>query len=323
MTDYPVACYDTTSDCDAIEGMVLAEKKRVREKANKEIEWDLEGLLAAYEEETGSALSRAQVNRYLREGLLPPASDKGIFQEPHLERLRMIDYLRSRYGMSLKDISGLFGVIEGVPVGDASGEAEVEKAEVDRRQAILGNASELFARKGYHGTTIDEIVQATGIAKGTFYIYFDSKEALLLEVVRQLVDETMKQIDLKLSNGEDRDFITSVEMKGQEFLELYLSKSEILYMLIGETVGNPRLLNQLRNVFRQLAETLEEDLRKGVEAGVVFPYPDLKTISYALVGVGQTLAIMLSMSDQAQFEKTGKTVHQFMQRAFAPEKNKR
>lgn len=296
----------------------MAEKKRGREKASGEAEWDLGGLLAAYEAETGSNLSRAQVSRYLREGLLPPSDGRDTFREHHLDRLRMIDYLRSRYGMSLEDIAGLFGAIGGVPTGEAVQEAGEEKAEVDRRQAIIGNASELFAAKGYHGTTIDEIVQATGIAKGTFYIYFDSKEALLLEVVRQLIDETMQKIDRKLSSGEERDFLTSIEMKGQEFVELYMGKSEILYMLIGETVGNPRLLDQLKDVFRQLAETVEEDLLRGVEAGVVFPYPDLKTISYGLVGVGQTLAILLTKGDEAQLEKAGKTLHQFMQRAFSP-----
>jgi hypothetical protein len=81
-------------------------------------------------------------------------------------------------------------------------------------------------------------------------------------------------------------------------------------------VGNPRLKGQLREVYEQLAETIEEDLRAGVECGEIHSYTDLKTIAYALIGMGQTLAILLSVSDKPQNEKSRKTVHELMQRAL-------
>ncbi len=276
---------------------------------------DINELIQAYMEEAGTSITRPQINRYLREGLLPPPEEGDLFGEHHLDRLRMIDHLRSRYGMSLKDISGLFGVIVATGQGEVAGEPE-ERQAVDRKQRIIENASDLFAAKGYHGTTIDEIVQATGIAKGTFYIYFDSKEELLLEVIKRLIDTTFHKIDRLLQKEKKKDIVTSIELKGQGFLELYLEKSEILYMLIGETVGNPRLKGQLREVYEQLAETIEEDLRAGVEYGEIHSYTDLKTIAYALIGMGQTLAILLSLSDKPQIEKARKTVHELMQRSL-------
>ena len=156
----------------------------------KERTWDMAGLIKAYEADTGSALTRNQVNRYLKEGILPQPEEGEFFSEHHLERLRMIEHLRSRYGISLRDISGLFGVIVGSAAGETIEEPEEEKLAVDRRERIIDNATELFAAKGYHGTTIDEIVQATGIAKGTFYIYFDSKEELLVEVIKRFHGST-------------------------------------------------------------------------------------------------------------------------------------
>lgn len=296
----------------------MATKKRVREMVEKKRWMDLGGLIKAYEAETGSPLSRPQVNRYLRDGVLPPPEEGDLFGENHLERLRMVDHLRSRYGMSLKDISGLFGVIASTGPGESTEEPEEERQAVDRGKRIIDNASELFAARGYHGTTIDEIVQATGIAKGTFYIYFNSKEELLVGVVKRLIGDTMEKIDRKLERKKEKGFITSIEIKGQQFLELYLEKSELLYMLIGETVGNPRLMDQLKEVYEQLAERVEEDLREGVETGEIYPYTDLKTIAYALVGMGQTMAILLSASGELQLEKTRRTVHELMRRAFSP-----
>ncbi len=285
--------------------------------AEKEKSWDLGGLLEAYEAETGSSLARKQVGRYLKQGILPQPHDGGVFDAHHLERLSMIEHLRSRYGMSLRDISGLFGIIVGAKTGAAAAEPEEERQPLDRRERITRNAAELFAAKGYHGTTIDEIVQATGIAKGTFYIYFDSKEELLVEVVKRLIDDTLEKIDRELARKDKKDFVTRIEIKGQEMLDLYMKKSELLYMLLGETVGNPRLMKQLSEVYAKLAERVEEDLREGVEKGEIFPFDDLRTISYALVGMGQSTAVLLAGSGEGQMEKTWKALHQFISRAFA------
>ncbi|RJP26655.1 MAG: TetR family transcriptional regulator [Actinobacteria bacterium] len=279
--------------------------------------WDIGGLVKAFEADTGSALTRSQVNRYLKEGLLPQPEEGETFNENHLERLRMIEHLRSRYGISLRDISGLFGVIVGAAPGEVAEEPEEERQAVDRGERIIANATELFAAKGYHGTTIDEIVQATGIAKGTFYIYFDSKEELLVEVIKRLIDNTLEKIDSELEKKEEKDFITRLETKGQEMLDLYLKRSELLYMLLGETVGNPRLMEQSREVYARLAARVEEDLREGIETGDIYPFADLKTISYALVGMGQSIAVLLSGDGEAQMEKTWRSMHEFIRRAFS------
>ncbi len=292
--------------------------RRERAVAKGGCTWDVKGLAQAYEAETGETISRQQVARYLKEGILPPPDEGGGFNENHLERLRMIGYLRSRYGMSLRDISGLFGIIEHGKESGAGEETEEEQQAPDRRDRIVENATRLFSAKGYHGTTIDEIVQATGIAKGTFYIYFDSKEGLLVEVIKRLIDDTLHKIDRVLEDRDEKDFISRIEAKGEEMLNLYLNRSELLYMLLGETVGNPRLMAQLREVYEQLAEGIEEDLREGVEEGGIFPFSDLKTVSYALVGMGQSIAVLLADADAGQMESTRRAVHELVSRAFAP-----
>src|SRR5262249_27272586 len=49
----------------------------------------------------------------------------------------------------------------------------------DKRDAILGAALELFAERGFHGTTVPEVARRAGVAAGTVYLYFASKEALV------------------------------------------------------------------------------------------------------------------------------------------------
>ncbi len=58
-----------------------------------------------------------------------------------------------------------------------------------RKEQILAATRKLFKEKGYDGTTIADIVQAAGVAQGTFYLYFSSKRDAFLALSQQL-DET-------------------------------------------------------------------------------------------------------------------------------------
>ena len=57
-----------------------------------------------------------------------------------------------------------------------------------RREEILDTAQQLFSQKGYEQTSIQDITRTVGIAKGTFYHYFDSKLALLDELIERMID---------------------------------------------------------------------------------------------------------------------------------------
>ena len=54
-----------------------------------------------------------------------------------------------------------------------------------RRGAVADVALKLWAQHGFDQTTVATIAREAGIAKGTFYLYFESKDALLLEVLRR------------------------------------------------------------------------------------------------------------------------------------------
>lgn len=64
----------------------------------------------------------------------------------------------------------------------------VKKAE-ERKEDIILTACELFLNKGYESTTMQDVMSRLGIAKGTIYHYFKSKEVLLEEVLDFIVDE--------------------------------------------------------------------------------------------------------------------------------------
>ena len=58
-----------------------------------------------------------------------------------------------------------------------------------RKQNLLNIAYRMFIEKGYENTSVDDIITEAGIAKGTYYYYFESKEATLEAVIEMMIEK--------------------------------------------------------------------------------------------------------------------------------------
>ena len=76
--------------------------------------------------------------------------------------------------------------------------AKAAKRRSSKRDAILDAACRLFARRGYENTEVDAIAAAAGVAKGTVYFHFETKEKLFLAVsdhgMRRLTEHVLQSI---------------------------------------------------------------------------------------------------------------------------------
>jgi AcrR family transcriptional regulator len=72
-----------------------------------------------------------------------------------------------------------------------------------RREQILDGATEVFARRGYAGTRVDDIVEETGISRRTLYQHFDSVDGLLEEIYERAVRESFKYVLDRLGRVRD------------------------------------------------------------------------------------------------------------------------
>ncbi len=69
-----------------------------------------------------------------------------------------------------------------------------------RRDDIVDAAVRLFTAKGVGGTSVDDIVRAAGVAKGTFYLYFETRDDIITAVAERLVDGIGRQMDEALAS---------------------------------------------------------------------------------------------------------------------------
>src|ERR1700722_10473223 len=80
------------------------------------------------------------------------------------------------------------------PEPKLSGAVEDTDGSCQTCQAIMDAAMGRFLHYGFKKTTIDEIAQAAGVGKGTVYLYFDSKEDILLTIVRKIKKNVTEQM---------------------------------------------------------------------------------------------------------------------------------
>ncbi len=68
----------------------------------------------------------------------------------------------------------------------------------DKRERILDAAVKVFARKGFHATRVSEVAKAAGVADGTIYLYFESKDHLLVSLFEHRVGRLLAYLETEL-----------------------------------------------------------------------------------------------------------------------------
>lgn len=144
----------------------------------------------------------------------------------------------------------------------------MDKAE--RRAQILAHAREVFAKRGYHAAKIDDIVAAAGVARGTFYLYFDDKRA----VFEELVDHAFARLDRAFVRVDPTDATRTVGFQIQDNIErivaTLLEDRATTKILLSDAVGlDPDLDRKLLRFYEAVGTLLEESFRDGQALGVV------------------------------------------------------
>jgi len=122
----------------------------------------------------------------------------------------------------------------------------------NKRDAITDAAIALFAAKGFDNTTVDDIALQAGVAKGTVYYHFASKDQLLLE----LLDGGFQTLAARLEGLTEAESSIEKRLEGivHEHCNFILDHADLCQVTLAEVVGNSNR--------RQL---LEERLQKHVE----------------------------------------------------------
>lgn len=130
----------------------------------------------------------------------------------------------------------------------------------------------LFGKKGYHATSISDIIQSAGIARGTFYLYFQNKRAIFEELLDSLVIQLKKRIKVVDVSDSAPTVREQLQDNITRVVESLTKNRALLSILLEGAVGLDKEFDEkLAHFYTQLTNTVQLSLEHGQEMGLVRP----------------------------------------------------
>lgn len=174
-----------------------------------------------------------------------------------------------------------------------------------KKQHILDTARKVFAEKGFKNVTMKDIVEACEISRGGLYLYFDSTEQILLEILKMEAQETDDVFTGHISEDDTAADILTLFLKEQK--KELLQKKNSLTVAVYEYFFAQELTdknNMLRKQFDAGVKVLEKLIEAGIASGEFYcedPKGAATNIMYVLEGMkinAQTFGITEKMVDE-------------------------
>ncbi|MEO7538755.1 MAG: TetR/AcrR family transcriptional regulator [Pyrinomonadaceae bacterium] len=152
-----------------------------------------------------------------------------------------------------------------------------------KREAILRAAIKVFAGKGYFSSKVADIASEAGIADGTVYLYFKSKDEILHSIFDRAMDEFISQGKAEL------DMLTSPADKLTRIAELHLEKlgadRDLAVVFQVELRGSTKFMREFSAAgFGEYLEIIRQTIEDGQKSGDF--RPDIKSIIAAKIIYG-------------------------------------
>ena len=161
----------------------------------------------------------------------------------------------------------------------------------EARSRILDAANKVFAEKGYHEATMDDIAKRLGVSKGAIYLYFPSKEDLF-EAMVKTAPQAFKEI-LYSSFGDEADPVQSATQFFDKMLKLSASNPGLSFEILSEASRNPTLKRILKQNHAEYEEVLTSFLAEGQKRRFVGDSLDIRPLANALIALWNGLETLL------------------------------
>ena len=173
------------------------------------------------------------------------------------------------------------------------------------RLRIVEAATKLFARKGFYGTSIAALAEATGLTKGAFYHHFESKEAIFFAVVETVRALWARGVAREVARG--KGALAQIETLLDSHTRL-LSENEMLCLVMSNLMLemedlNPAYAKVLQQVYRDLTLFIERIVREGQKAAAIRSDLNPRLVAINIVamlkGIGCSPALSRMGADRA------------------------
>lgn len=181
----------------------------------------------------------------------------------------------------------------------------------ESRSEFLTAALEIFAEKGFHGSSVDEIVQRAGRSKGGFYHHFQSKVQIYTELFEQMLARAEAKIMTELNSGRSvRDVLYGLIRTYEPMMSDTKSTraSAEFFMLALHNEDAKKMIEQLR---RRSIEMFAAFFQKAIDRGEFAADVNAKDLSDLIFASSRGIVLMSAVFDECALlpEKLRKLVN--------------
>ncbi|GJM71749.1 DNA-binding transcriptional repressor AcrR [Paenibacillus macerans] len=142
---------------------------------------------------------------------------------------------------------------------------------MERRRELLSIAVELFAKNGYHKTKISDIVHQAGVAQGTFYWHFKSKEAIALEIIANGREEISKVISqgYRTHSGTVVDMVQASEALLKNLFRFASANRYLMELLLGSGASDEAIRQAASEARIEMEQAFRRNIERAMELGML------------------------------------------------------
>ena len=178
-----------------------------------------------------------------------------------------------------------------------------ERRRAERRTAITDAAKRVFRAKGYHQTSVHDIIDEARIARGTFYLYFASKQELFGELVDEflrILRTQVKKISVEPGAPPPRD---QLRANFRRVVSSVLAHEDVATVILRDPTGfDDESRQQVSRFFEQVRTMLAAALGVGQALGLVRDCDNAIISAIAMGGVREVLVRMLAAHTEGSTE---------------------
>ena len=135
------------------------------------------------------------------------------------------------------------------------------------KRKIFETSMKLFAEKGYDATSIEEITATVGVAKGTLYYHFSSKEEIFNFLIEEGIKLLQNSVDIKTAKLENYvDKIKAVVLIQIKIVNKY---EDFITILLGQFYGKEARNKMCQKHIYEYIEKIERIVEQGIKAGQI------------------------------------------------------
>lgn len=175
-------------------------------------------------------------------------------------------------------------------------------AKTERRLQILVAARDVFAKRGYHQTTIDDIVLSAGVARGTFYLYFEDKRAVFVDLIDRFAAKLSMAIERIVTDDSSRPVANQVKENIRSIIRTCLAERTMTKILFTGALGiDSEFDRKIATFYDTVMQLLTESLKDGQALGIVAD-GEPRVLAYLSIGAFKELlyqAVLLGLSEES------------------------